>query len=263
MDEKLPEQVESAINDDKPEENAETVEEKAERELDEQKSRELLLTDEQKSKIVEECENYKKEGNTNFGNGRWKEAEDFYTRAIDHSLLSMKEQKAVFYSNRAAARIKLELWEAAIDDCNKAEEFGAPNDKPLERRAFARYHSKDDKLYDSALEDYKKLLEKKPGQKQYQEIIKELEGKIAERNEKMKQEMFSQLKNLGNLCLRPFEIIKELEGKIAERNEKMKQEMFSQLKNLGNLCLRPFGLSTDNFQLVEQPGGGYSINMKQ
>lgn len=209
------------------EEIKESPEEKAERELDERKTREQLLTDEQRQKIEQECEEFKKQGNEHFGNGRWKEAEDFYSRAIDHSLLSMKEKVAVYYSNRAAAKIKRELWESAIEDCNKAEELGAPNDKPLERRAYARLHSGDDKMLDGALEDYKKLLEGKPNNKQYQQTISELQSKI------------------------------------TERNEKMKQEMFSQLKNLGNMCLKPFGLSTDNFQLVEQPGGGYSINMKK
>lgn len=41
------------------------------------------------------------------------------------------------------------------------------------------------------------------------------------------------------------------------------QEMISKLKDFGNMCLKPFGLSTDNFEMVQQPGGGYSISMKK
>lgn len=46
-------------------------------------------------------------------------------------------------------------------------------------------------------------------------------------------------------------------------DEQMKEEMIEQLKKLGNMCLKPFGLSTDSFQMVPQPGGGYSIQMKK
>jgi tetratricopeptide (TPR) repeat protein len=209
------------------EEPEETPEEKAERELDDQKSREALMTEEQKQGILERCEKYKADGNQHFGNGRWKEAEDAYTLAIESALLTMKSQCAIYYSNRAAARIKRELWDAAIEDCTKAQELGTPNNKPLERRAYARLYSNDDKHLDGAVEDYKKLMEEKPNDKSL----------------------------LAAKAL--------LEKRVAERNEKLKAEMFSTLKGLGNMCLRPFGLSTDSFELVEQPGGGYSVNMKK
>uniref|UniRef100_A0AC34G7W8 Tetratricopeptide repeat protein 1 n=1 Tax=Panagrolaimus sp. ES5 TaxID=591445 RepID=A0AC34G7W8_9BILA len=188
------------------------------------------LSEEEKAEILERCEKYKVDGNEHFGNGRWKEAEDCYSLAIESSttLPSFNAQRAIYYSNRAAARIKLELWDVAIEDyCNKAEELGTPNNKPLERRAYARLNSNDDKHLDGALEDYKKLIVEKPNHKPY------LEAKAL------------------------------LDKKIAERNEKLKDEMFSTLKNLGNMCLRPFGLSTESFELVQNAEGGYSVNMKK
>ena len=59
-------------------------------------------------------------------------------------------------------------------------------------------------------------------------------------------------------------MLRELEPKVKEAQEREMGEMWGKLKDLGDGLLKPFGLSTSNFQMVkDEKTGGYSMNFQQ
>uniref|UniRef100_A0A8C6YRH7 Tetratricopeptide repeat protein 1 n=1 Tax=Nothoprocta perdicaria TaxID=30464 RepID=A0A8C6YRH7_NOTPE len=183
------------------------------------------MPEEEKQTRRKESTTLKEKGNEQFKKGEYGEAEDSYTRALQICPACFQKDRAVLFSNRAAAKMKQDKTEAALSDCSKAVELDPNYIRALLRRA--ELYEKTEKL-DEALEDYKTILEKDPSVHQAREA-----------------------------CMR-------LPQQIEERNEKLKKEMIGKLKDLGNLVLRQFGLSTDNFQIKQDSStGSYSINFVQ
>lgn len=196
-------------------------------EFDEEYLRELEkdLPEEEKKRREIESLTLKEVGNGQFKKAEYPEAESSYTEALGICPACNQKDRSILYSNRAAARIKLDNTEDAISDCTKAIELNPCYMRAILRRA--EVYEKTEKL-DEALQDYKTIVEKDPS------IVQAREA-----------------------CMR-------LPQQIEERNEKMKEEMLGKLKDLGNMVLRPFGLSTDNFLLNQDPNSGsYSVNFVQ
>ncbi|KFO79228.1 Tetratricopeptide repeat protein 1 [Cuculus canorus] len=196
-------------------------------ELDEEYLLELEkdMPEEEKQKRRKESTMLKEKGNEQFKKGDYGEAEDSYTKALQICPACFQKDRAVLFSNRAAAKMKQDKTEAALSDCSKAVELDPNYIRALLRRA--ELYEKTEKL-DEALEDYKAILEKDPSVHQAREA-----------------------------CMR-------LPRQIEERNEKLKKEMLGKLKELGNLVLRPFGLSTENFQIKQDSSSGsYSVSFVQ
>ncbi|XP_015518993.2 tetratricopeptide repeat protein 1 [Neodiprion pinetum] len=190
------------------------------------KDREIDLTEEQREALRKDAESLKNEGNELFKSGEYQKAMDAYTRGIQTCSLAFDKDRSILYANRAAAKMKyMENKDSAISDCTKALELNSSYLKAYLRRA--QLYEESDKL-DEALEDFKKILTFDPAHSE------------------------------ANYAVR------RLPPLIAERNEKLKTEMIGKLKDLGNMVLRPFGLSTDNFELKQDPNsGGYSVNFNQ
>lgn len=188
------------------------------------KDSELAYSDEEKERLKNEAEEVKEKGNQQFKLGEYRESAISYTLALRTCPLSYSNERSKLYSNRAASKMKLGLSKSAIEDCNQALELNPSFIRALWRRSILLEST--DKL-DEALADCKKILELDPSH--------------ADANA----------------------AVRRLPDLINERNEKLKTEMLSKLKDLGNLFLRPFGLSTDNFQLQDSGSGGYSVQFKQ
>ncbi|XP_067899462.1 tetratricopeptide repeat protein 1 [Heterodontus francisci] len=208
-------------------ENDSEIKETKKLEFDEEYLRELEkdLPEEEKKRRQDESLALKEVGNGQFKKGEYTEAENSYTAALGVCPAYYQKDRSILYSNRAAARMKLDNKEEAISDCTKAIELNPNYIRAILRRA--ELYEKTEKL-DEALQDHKTIIEKDPSIGQAREA-----------------------------CMR-------LPQQIEERNEKMKEEMLGKLKDLGNMVLRPFGLSTENFLLNKDPNSGsYSINFVQ
>ncbi|ALC47716.1 CG14894, partial [Drosophila busckii] len=190
--------------------------------LEELQAIEQKLSPEELEANKEKANKLKLEGNELFKNEEALKAIEIYTEALNICPSTNSKERAVLFGNRAAAKMKLESKKSAIDDCSKAIELYPGYLRAILRRA--KLYEQDDKL-DEAMSDYKRVYEIDPGQQDARE---------------------------AQIRLPPL---------INERNEKLKNEMMSSLKDLGNMILKPFGLSTSNFQMQQDPNSGsYSIN---
>ncbi|XP_049709746.1 sperm-associated antigen 1 isoform X2 [Elephas maximus indicus] len=108
----------------------------------------------------------KEKGNEAFNSGDYEEAVMYYTRSI--SVLPT----VAAYNNRAQAKIKLQNWNSAFQDCEKVLELEPGNLKALLRRATTYKHQ--NKLQE-AVEDLSKVLDVEPDNDLAKKILSEVQ----------------------------------------------------------------------------------------
>ncbi|XP_039630333.1 tetratricopeptide repeat protein 1 isoform X2 [Polypterus senegalus] len=101
------------------------------------KELEKNLSDEEKQGRRDESTKLKEEGNANFSAGEYCKAEDIYTRALAICPFCYEKEKSILFSNRAAARMKMDKKEDAISDCTKGSR-GSAGANPSQHRAQGR-----------------------------------------------------------------------------------------------------------------------------
>lgn len=96
--------------------------------IDDESQRDLEKdqSEEEKEAARAKAEELKKQGNELFKTGDYLKSAEFYTNALRSCPVSCATERSVLYGNRAAAKHKLDLKPAAIDDCSKSIEFN-PN----------------------------------------------------------------------------------------------------------------------------------------
>ncbi|XP_023895719.1 uncharacterized protein LOC112007582 isoform X1 [Quercus suber] len=179
------------------------------------------------AKALEQANDAKLEGNKLFGDGQFEEALSQYELALQVApdMPSSSELRSICHANRAICYTKLGKYDETIKECTKSLELNPTYMKSLVRRGEA--HEKLEH-FEEAIADMKKILELDPSNDQ------------ARKN------------------------IRRLEPLAAEKREKMKEEMISKLKDMGNSLLGRFGMSVDNFKAVKDPNtGSYSVSFQR
>jgi len=184
---------------------------------------ESALSQDQLKERHEKSQSLRAQANNLYKESAFNDAAIKYSEALQICPLSEEKARSILHANRAAALMAGHQNREALPDLDRALELDPNYLKALERRA--RLHKLLENLDDS-LKDYQRLLELKP--KHYAYIA----------------------------------TVRELQEQIKKRDEELKAKMLDSLKQLGNVFLKPFGLSTENFSMVPNDGGGYSLQMK-
>jgi len=193
-------------------------------EVTEAEAIEEILSEAEKEDRRSQAIDLKNQGNEEYKQKNYVRAEDLYTEGLRVCPKSCTKERSVLYGNRCACLMSLNKKEDAILDCEKALELNPNYMKVIIRHAQLL---EDTEKFAESLKAYKKILDNDPSHYQAR-----------------------------SSCIR-------LEKKIEVQNEKMKEEMMGQLKNIGNMFLKPFGLSTNNFQMKDNPDGSKNIQFVQ
>nr|XP_046178670.1 peptidyl-prolyl cis-trans isomerase D [Oncorhynchus gorbuscha] len=147
-------------------------------------------------KVLCVAEDIKNIGNNFFKNQDWQSAIKKYSKALRYLAVAGDEQEiekaqakleptaVSCILNTAACKLKMLLWQEAMDSCDEALELNQKNTKALFRRAQAWQGLKE---YSKAMSDLKKAQEIAPEDKAIGNEMKRVQLKVKEEKEKEKQ----------------------------------------------------------------------------
>ncbi|KAL4955207.1 hypothetical protein BDW69DRAFT_193415 [Aspergillus filifer] len=242
---------------------------------------------EEEARLLSESQTLKTEANALYSAKSYDQAISTYDRAIASCPTYLDYEIAVIRSNMAACYLKLEDWKAAVDCASACVEglerviptvSGENEDdkkkdaegKDADDAAVVEISDNDEKSEEEQLRKLKEADERK------RDVVR-IRAKALMRRARAKTELggwgnlqgaeedYKFLAGMENLSGDDRNIVqkalRELPARIGKAREAEMGEMMGKLKDLGNGILKPFGLSTDNFNFVQDPKtGGYSVN---
>ncbi|PYI11518.1 hypothetical protein BO78DRAFT_457893 [Aspergillus sclerotiicarbonarius CBS 121057] len=242
---------------------------------------------EEETRLLEESQSIKAEANKLFTAACYDQAISCYDRALASCPNYLDYEVAVLRSNMAACYLKLEDWKASVDSATACIDR---LDKVIPLSAGADAEGAEGKQQESS--DGDAVVEITGDDKEAEEELKRLQklddrkrdvmrirAKALMRRARAKMQLsgwgnlqgaeedYKELAGMDNLPPDDRRVVqkalRELPAKINQAREKEMGEMMGKLKDLGNGILKPFGLSTDNFNFVQDPKtGGYSMNFQ-
>ncbi|XP_073343414.1 peptidyl-prolyl cis-trans isomerase D [Pagrus major] len=146
-------------------------------------------------KVLSVAEDVKNIGNNLFKKQDWNGAAIKYSKALrylevggdefDEEVMKKLEPTAFScFLNTAACKLKMQLWQEALESCNEALEMNKTNTKALFRRSQAWQGLKE---FSKAMTDLKKAQEITPEDKAISNEMKRVQLKIQEEKEKEKK----------------------------------------------------------------------------
>ena len=188
----------------------------------EEEEPEVQLTEEEKEEINKKIIDSRKEAGELYKAQKYIEALNMYSLLLkDAKRAKLNEQLVILYCNQGICFNKLNDKDKALESFSSALKLNDKYAKALANRMLL-YNAKGD--YIEAYDDFKRLKE-------------------------IDQKLFSNYAHMeGELCT-----------KAEVKKKEMTDEMLGKLKEMGNSILGNFGISLDNFKMIPNGQGGYSI----